>query len=174
MGSKKKKEVDVSELDFGALLPETVASSRLGRTLASLGAILTGREKHNSSLVHRLLKAGREYPGRLPVTAELFDESETRKYSPTQAVEWFVEHYPREAGPLVARLEETYKASKRGVIYGLKGKKDMPDELYIGTLSRILEMSVDRATVLYHGIVKPHLDKEDEESRLVRATVKDK
>jgi len=50
MARKKKEEVNVDELDFKSILEEGVVCSRLGRTIASFGATLTGREKQDAKL----------------------------------------------------------------------------------------------------------------------------
>jgi len=170
---KKKEEINLDELNIDELLSETVASSRLGRALASLGAVLTGREKHDAKLVYLLIKAGREYSTKLPVTASIAEIPELKKYSPTEAIEWFAEQYPKEVEPLLKKLEEKYTRPKTEIVYGLKEKKDLQDPFYIKTLSRILTISEDRARVLYHGIIQPYLEKEEEESRLVSLTMKE-
>ncbi len=173
MAKKKKEEINLDELNTDELLQETVASSRLGRALASLGATLTGREKHDAKLVYLLIKAKKEYSERLPVTAEIVELPEIKKYSPTEAIEWFAEKYPKEAEPLLSRLEQKYKSPKTEIVYGLKEKRDLPDQFYVETLSRVLAISEDRATTLYHSIIKPSLEKEEEESKLVRLSMKD-
>ena len=48
MPKKKKPEVSLEVLDFKSLLEEAVMCSRLGRTIASFGATLTGREKQDA------------------------------------------------------------------------------------------------------------------------------
>jgi len=173
MAKKKKEEINLDELNTDELLQETVASSRLGRALASLGAILTGREKHDAKLVYLLLKAGKEYSQKLPVTANITKLPELKKYSPSDAIEWFAEKYPREAEPLLSRLQQKYTEQSTEIVYGLKEKKDLPDKFYIETLSRTLNISEDRATTLYHSIIKPSLEKEEEESRLVSLAMKE-
>ncbi len=171
--SKKKEEINLDELNIEELLPETVATSRLGRALASLGAVLTGREKHDAKLVYLLIKAGKEYSAKLPVTASIKDFPEEKKYSPTEAIEWFSERFPKEAQPLLKKLEEKYTRPKTEILYGLKERRDLNDNFYMQTLSKVLNISEDRARVLYHGIIQPYLEKEEEESRLVSLTMKE-
>ncbi|MBI2449110.1 hypothetical protein HYV49_02330 [Candidatus Pacearchaeota archaeon] len=170
---KKKEEINLDELDINQLLNEAVATSRLGRALASLGATLTGREKHDAGLVYLLLKAGKEYSGKFPVVAEIKDVPELKKYTPKEAIDWFAGRYPKEAGPLLKKLEEEYTKPKTEINYGLRKNKDLSDSLYIETLSQILNISDDRARVLYHGIIKPYLDQQEEESKLVSITIKE-
>ncbi|MDO8508758.1 MAG: hypothetical protein Q7S27_03685 [Nanoarchaeota archaeon] len=170
---KKKEEINVEELDINHLLPETVATSRLGRALASLGSILTGREKHDARLVYLVMKAGKKYSEKLPLIARLVKEKELKKYSPSQAIDWFAQNYPKEARPLLKKLEQKYRESKQNLNYGLKGKKDLPDKLYLETLSTVLNITEDRARTLYYGIIQPYLEKEEEESKLVSLTIKE-
>lgn len=171
---KKREEINLEELDINQLLQETVVTFRLGRALASLGATLTGREKHDANLVYRLLSAGKKYTGKLPITAEIADKPETKKYSSKEAIEWFAEHFPKEAGPLLSRMEEEYTEPKTEIIYGLMGARDLPSKLYIETLSQILEIPFTRASILYNRIIQPHLKQQEEESRLVSLTIKAK
>ena len=171
MPKKKKEEINLEELNLDELLQETVASSRLGRALASLGAVLTGREKHDAGLVYVLLRANKNYSKKLPVTASITKTPEKKKYSPAESIRWFSENYPKEAEPLLRRLQEEYKESKTFINYGLREKKDLPDKFYIGVLSTLLNISEDRATTLYHSIIKPSLEKEEEESRLISLAI---
>lgn len=170
---KKKEEINLDELNIDELLPETVATSRLGRALASLGAVLTGREQHDAKLVYQLIRAGREYSQKLPVTAAVAEIPELKKYTPIEAIKWFTKQFPKEAQPLLKRLEEKYTHPKTEIVYGLKERRDLQDSFYIETLSKILTISEDRARVLYHGIIQPYLEKEEEESRLVSLTMKE-
>ena len=171
---KKKEEINLEELDINKLLIEAVTTSHLGRVLASLGSILTGREKHDAGLVYLLLRAGKKYNGKLPVTAEITDKPETKSYSPTEAIKWFAERFPKEAGPLLSRLEEEYTEPKTEIIYGLGGARDLPSKLYIETLSQILEIPRTRASILYNRIIKPHLKQQEDESGLVSLAIKAK
>ncbi len=75
---KKKEKINLEELDFKPLLEECVVCSRLGRIIASLGATLTGREKHDAKFVYLLLKAKRELPERTPTTARISKEKNQR------------------------------------------------------------------------------------------------
>ncbi len=174
MAKKKKGEIDLDQFNIDELLPETVASSRLGRTLASLGATLTGRETHDAKLVYVLLKAGREYSPRLPLEVSITEIPEQKKRTPAEAIKWFAEKYPREAEPLLKKLEERYTETGTVMTYGLKERRDLSDEFYIEVLSRVLSISEDKSRIFYHGIIKPQLEKEEEESRLKSMNVKDK
>lgn len=171
---KPKEKLDLDKLDIDNLITETVISSRLGRTLASLGAILTGREKHDAKLVYLLLKAERQYSHKLPALAKISEYPKLKKYTPAEAIEWFSQKYPREAEPLLRKLEERYKESKTNLIYGIKDRKDFPDKKYVENLSGLLNITEDRATTLYHSIIKPLLEKEEKESRLVSLAMTDK
>jgi len=172
--NKKSKEViDYDKLDLDFLLKETVTTSRLGRALASLGATLTGREKHDAQLVYHVLKLGRPYSNKLPVIASISKIPELKKYTPSEAIKWFAQRYSKEAEPLLKKLQEEYTKEETSLNYGLREKKDLPDKFYIASLSNLLDISEDRARILYHGVIKPHLEKEEEKSRLVSVVMKE-
>jgi len=170
----KKKEIEIDKLDFDSLLQETIASCRLGRALASLGATLTGREKRDAKLVYILLKAQREYSKKLPVMATISRTSETKEYGSVEAIRWFAHKYPKRAEPLLRRMHESYTKPTVVLNYGLKEKGDLPDSYYVKTLTRVLNISEDKARVLYHGIIKSGLEREKKESRLVSTAMKEK
>src|SRR3989344_6775959 len=140
MMARKKTEINVDALDFKTLLEESVACSRLGRTIASFGATLTGREKQDANFVYHLLRAGREPPEKSPTTASISQERKNKKYSPTDAIKWFADKYPREAEPLLKRLKDTYDKDEVSVVYGVRQGKDLPDEYYVKVLIDILQI----------------------------------
>lgn len=169
---KKKKQVDLDALEFRPLLEETVACSRLGRALASFGATLTGREKADAKLVYLLLEAGRELPKRISVTAEISEDKKSKEYSYAQAVKWFVEKYPKKAEPLLKRLRETYDFREKAVSYGVIPGKNLTDSQYIRFFVEILSIPEQDAAIMYHGLIKPHLKRLEDEKGLVRLTIK--
>ena len=167
MSKKKKEQVDVEKLDFREILEEGVATSRLGRALASFGSVLTGREKHNANFIYLLLKAGRELPRGTLATARISREEKTKKYSPTELINWFSKKYPKEAEPLLKRQKEEYDRTETSVLYGLQKGKDLPDDFYISVLKDILEIPIQDAAILYHGVIKPQFKRLEEEEGLV-------
>lgn len=168
----KKKEINIDALDFKLLLEEATGCSRLGRTIASYGAVLTGREKQNANLIYLLLKAGRPLPERTPTTAEITSEKKDQKYTYAQAVKWFVEKYPKEAEPLLKKLKKEYDKIEKSVKYGIQQGKDLPDEYYIKILTDILQIPQHEAGVMYHGVIKPQFKRLKEEEGLVKLVIK--
>jgi len=172
MPKKKKPEISLEALDFKPLLEEAVACSRLGRTIASFGATLTGREKQDANFVYLLLKSGRELPERTPTIANISKESRTKKFSYAEAVKWFTEKYPKEAQPLLVKLKKTYDAIETAVVYGVQQGRDLSDEYYIKVLVDILQIPQQDAAVMYHGTIKPQIERIKEEEGLVRLVMK--
>lgn len=172
MAKKKKDEVNVDALNFKPILEEAVACSRLGRTIASFGAMLTNREKHEARLVYLLLKAGKELPEKTVTTAAIASEKKKKDVTYAQAVKWFAEKYPKNAEPLLAKLKEEYDDTETAVVYGIKPKLDFVDDYYIRVLVDILEIPKQDAAVMYHGAIKPHLSRMDEKEGLVSLVMK--
>lgn len=170
--TKKKEKIDIDALNLPKILEEAVTCSRLGRTIASFGATLTGREKADAKLVYLLLKAGKELPEKSYATAKISSDEETKKYTYAQAVKWFAEKYPKEAEPLLKRLKEEYNSKETSLIYGIKQKKDLPDEQYVKILMETLQIPKNEAAVMYHGVIKPELDRLKEEEGLVKVVMK--
>ncbi|MBU2616455.1 MAG: hypothetical protein KKB79_00535 [Nanoarchaeota archaeon] len=172
MPRKNKGEVNLEALNFKPLLEEAVVCSRLGRTIASFGATLTGREKQNANLVYLLLKGERELPERTPTTASISRETKTKKFGYPESVKWFVEKYPKEAQPLLAKLKETYDKIETAVVYGVQQGKDLSDDYYVKVLVDILQIPQQDAAVMYHGVIKPHIQRMEEKEGLVKLVVK--
>jgi hypothetical protein len=170
--AKKKKEPNLDELDFRNILQEVVACSRLGRTLASFGATLTGREKQDANLVYLLLSAGKDIPERTSATAAISKDKKSKKYSPSDAIKWFSEKYSKEAEPLLAKLKETYDSMETAIVYGLNQGRELPDDYYVKVLIDNLGISEQNAAVLYHGVIKPQIQRDKEEEGLVRLVMK--
>jgi hypothetical protein len=173
MPKKKKKEIDVSVLDPRATLEETVVCSMLGRTIASFGAILTGREKRYAPLVYNLLQTrSEEFSSRWPVVAKISREIKSKKPSPTEAIDWFSKKYPEKAGQLLAFREKKYNETEISVQYGLRQGRDLPDDYWVRKIEEVLEIPEHEATILYHGILKPVLRRIDEEKGLTSFNIK--
>ncbi len=172
MAKKKKGEINLDALNFPPILEEAVVCSRLGRTIAGFGATLTGREKNDANLVYLLLKAGRELPERSYATASISTDKKIKKFTYPQAVKWFAEKYPKEAEPLLKKLKEEYDEKETLLLYGVKQGKNLPDEQYVRVLMGILEIPKNEAAVMYHGVLKPQLDRMKEEEGLVKVVMK--
>ncbi len=171
MARKKKEDVNLEALNFRPLLEEAVACSRLGRIIASFGATLTGREKHNAQFVYLLLKARREIPKGTPTTASISTDTKPKKFGYEKAVKWFAENYPKEAQPLLVKLKESYDATENSVVYGVQSGRDLPDEYYIKVLFDILGIPQQDAAVMYHGAIKPHIQRMEEKEGLVKLVI---
>jgi len=169
---RKKDEPNIDELNFKEVLEEAVACSRLGRQLASFGAMMTGREKQDAKYVYLMLKAGREFPKRTPAIASISTDVKKKKFGYERAVKWFAENYPQEAQPLLAKLKEFYDERETSVIYGLERGKNLPDDFYIKVIVEILGIPQQDAAVMYHGTLKPYLERISEEEGLVRLVMK--
>lgn len=172
MAQKKKAEVNVDALDFKTLLEESVACSRLGRTIASFGSTLTGREKNSAKFVYLLLKASKPLPERTPTTATIITDKKSQNFTYAQAVKWFSEKYPKEAEPLLKKLKESYDKTETLVAYGLQKEKDLPDDYYIKVLTEVLQIPLQDAAVMYHGSIKPQFERMKEEEGLVKLLMK--
>lgn len=170
---KRKEKIDVNLLDPRSTLEEIVACSRLGRTMASFGAILTGREKRYAPLIYNLLKIKKhEFSERWNVMTQISRETNSKKLSPTNAIKWFAKKYPKEAEPLLAYQKKQYEETETAVQYGLKPGRNLPDDYYVKTLKNVLEIPDHEATILYHGILKSVMQRIEEES-LTKFTIKD-
>lgn len=170
--AKKKEEINIDALDFKIILEEAVACSRLGRPIASLGSMLTGREKQDAKLVYLMLKAGKELPKKTPTTASISTDTKEKKFGYEKSVKWFAENYPKEAEPLLAKLRETYDERETSIVYGVQKEKDLSDEHYINILVGILEIPQQDAAVMYHGTIRPYLQRLEEEEGLVKLVMK--
>jgi len=157
-------------LNFKQILEETVASSAIGRILASYGSKMIGREKRNARLLSTLLNANKKAPSSYAIV-KLTHEKKKKKYTYTQAVEWFQITYPKEAEPLLSKLNEEYNTKEKAIVYGLKKGKNFPDEYYVKVLEDLLEIPSQEAIILYHGVLKPFIGRVTEEGGLIRLVV---
>jgi len=167
----KKKPINLNKLKFKPILDEAVAASRLGRTLASFGASLTGREKQDAKLIYALLNAKRRLP-RSVTTARLSSEKKSKKTSPSDAIKWFAEKYPTEAQPLLDRLQQQRSETERSVLYGLKEGQDFPNSFYVDVLADVLEIPRGEAQTMYLEVILPHVARLEKDRGLVKLVVK--
>jgi len=167
-----KKKIDLDSLKFKPLLEEAVACSRLGRAIASFGATLTGREKQDAKLIYLLLKAERELPKRTSAVVNISKERKSKKFTYAKAVKEFAEEYPKEAQPLLAKLKESYDTTETSLVYGVQQGKDLSDEYYVKVLVDILEIPKQEAAVMYYGVIKPKIQRLEEEEGLVKMIMK--
>jgi len=165
----KKKEIDLKNLRTKPLLEELVRCSRLGRMIASYGATLTGREKHDAKVLYLLLKSRRKPPTTTLATARISREyKRKKKYTPTEAMKWFIDEHSTQAKPLIKRLEKNYNSRIKSLAYGIQQGQDFSDEEYIDTLISILEMSKEEASMFYYSTIKPQFQRMKEEEGIIR------
>ena len=172
MAKKKKEEIDIKSLNAKDTLEEAVACSRLGRAMASYGAILTGREKGSAELVYYLLKARRKFSEDWPVRAQISKIKKVKKPSPSEAINWFAENYPEQAQPLLKKLKGKYNKTETSVLYGLSEGKNLSNKYYINSLKTFLEIPENEAAILYHGILKPAMIRQEEKKGLTGLVIK--
>lgn len=173
MPRKKKQDVNLDELDFKSILEESVLCSTLGRTMASFGSTLTGREKLNANLIYLLLKADKELPSRTPATARISKETKSKKYTYPQVIKWFANKYPKEAQPLLAKLKESYDSVETSVLYGVVEGKNLPDEYHVNVLVELLNIPRQDAAVMYYGAIKPHIERLEEKEGLAKIVMRE-
>lgn len=171
---KKKQKIDIESLNPDDVLKDAVASGITGRILASYASILTNREISNRKAMYLLLKAGKEYSQKLPVTADISEEEkELKEYTPAEAIEEFKEKYPIYAQPLLKLLEKKKSKTVPVFSYGLKSEKNLSRSYYVGLLTRALSISREKATLLYEKIIRPEFKRQREESGLVKIAMKE-
>ena len=170
--AKKKEEIDINILNPRETLEEAVLCSILGRPIASLGATLTGREKRYAELVYRLLTAEKEFSDKLAVTAYIDREPKPKKPSPSEAIKWFAEKYPKDAQPLLAKLQEQYGKTETSVAYGLRQGKSLPDERYVKLLKGVLQIPEQLAVNFYYTFLKPLMIQIKSEEGLTKLVMK--
>ena len=172
---RKKKEVNLDELNIDELLEEAVNSSILGRILASYAAVLTNKEKKDIERVYRMLQAGKKPSEELPyvVNSSKNLKDNVKKYTPTEAIKRFSEQYPKEAQPLLSILEERHSETKPVISYGLREEYDLDDDYCINFLTSTLGITKGPARQLYEKIIKPTFDRQREESGLVSIIMKE-
>ncbi len=68
---------------------------------------------------------------------------------------------------MLAKLEEMYDRTETSVIYGIQKGKDLPDADYIRVLKDILQIPQQDVAVMYHGTIKPYLQRIEQEEGLV-------
>jgi hypothetical protein len=169
--TRKKKIPDVEGINLPPLVDNLVIASRLGRALASHGAKLTNYEKVASELAYYSLRANKTIGVRAPSTIEMTDAKLDKKYTPKEAIQWFADNFPKEAQPLLNRVNETHDQREKGLNYGLKPGRDYSDEQYISVLTEIADIPNRQAKWLYLRVLKPLLQAEREKEGLVAKTI---
>ncbi|MCX6749987.1 MAG: hypothetical protein NTZ83_00855 [Candidatus Pacearchaeota archaeon] len=172
MAGKKKEEIDIRGLNTKTTLEEAVACSILGRAIASYGSTLTGTERSYAKLVYYLLKARRKFSDKWPVTAQISKEKKVKKPSPTEAITWFVNKYPKRAQPLLNKLKGKYDKTETSVLYGLREGEDLSDDFYVDTLKTFLKIPEDEAEDLYYKVFKPARIRQEEKKGLTGLVIK--
>ncbi len=169
---KKKEEISIDGLNPDLVAQEAVAVSQLGRLLASYGGILTEREKSDVKLLYILGRANKYPSGDSPVIVQVEDEKGDKKCTPKDAIDWFLKKHPKIGKELLAKLESREPVTTPVVKYGLKDKQTLSDDVYVSTISQVLEITPKEAYRLYHHILKPARARIEEESGLVKMAMK--
>jgi hypothetical protein len=156
------------------LVESIVIVSRAGRSLASIGAILTNAEKEKQKEVYSRLKSGEEIDARSPTVALVTSKKGKRgKISISDAVDWFIEEYPKESFPLQEKRKEKKPGTTNLILaYGLKGKEDFADEDYITAIVGYTNCERDKAALLWYGFLKPQIERLDDLKGLTEVKVK--
>jgi hypothetical protein len=153
-----------------------VACAREGRTVASIGGYLTRTEQEQIPEIYSRLVTHEVIREDSPVTA-IITSKIGRKSTVTQAdaVNWFIEKYPKWSLPLQKKLKETRPPRTRTILaYGLKEGMDLSDDYYVGVIRDIANLPETQARVFFENLVKPTLAKLEELSGLVETEIKTK
>lgn len=153
-----------------------VACGRTGRTIASIGGMLTSKEQEQTTEIYsRLLNKeiiDEESKTTAIVTSKI---GRKRKISQSEAINWFTEKYKKWSLPLQRKLKETLPPLTKTVLnYGLRGEEDLPDEFYIEVIRDVTNISRQEVINLYYEFLKPQMNKFDELSGLIETEIKEK
>jgi len=151
-----------------------VACAREGRTIASIGAYLTSAEQEQIPEIYSRLKNREKIYEESPATAIITSKKGRKsKISMSEAINWFIEQYPKWSIPLQKKLKEKKPPRTRTILaYGLKEEEDFDDEFYIEVIKDVANIPEQQARNFYEGLLKPQLSKLDELSGLIEAEIK--
>ena len=117
-------------------------------------------------------KIDEESPANAVITSKKGRKS---KISMSDAINWFVEKYPKWSLPLQKKLKETKPPKIKTILaYGLKEEEDFDDEFYVEVISNVANIPEIQARDFYEGLLKPQLSKLDELSGLIETEIKQK
>jgi len=156
------------------LVEFTVACARSGRATASLGGLLTSAEQERVIEIYSRLQAEEKVKENSPVTTQIYSKAGRKSKIPiTEAVDWFINKYPKESLPLQQKmLEPKPPKTKQMFGYGVKDGCDLPEEYYINIITEITNIPREQAAIFYYGLLKPQLKILDETKSLFEMEIK--
>ncbi len=151
-------------------LEHAVLCARTGRVLARIGAYLTRSEQEQIPEVYSRLSNHEVVEETSPASAEIISRTgRKRKISKSDAIEWFVENYPKWSIPLQKKLREKVPAKPTNIFsYGLKEGRDFNDEDYIKMIVETANVPEEYARSIYISLIKPVLSEPGERSRVMQ------
>ncbi len=157
-----------------SILERAVACARQGRTIASIGAYLTGAEQEQIPEIYSRLVNKEKIDNKSPITAIITSKTgKKRKISQSVAIQWFTDNYPRWSLPLQKKLKETVPPLKKTILaYGLKESEDLSDEFYIEIIKDVTNIPEEQAIAFYYNLLKPQMNKIDELSGMIEIEIK--
>jgi len=162
--------------DLTSRVEFTVACSRQGRTIASIGAYLTNAEQEQIPEIYSRLINKEKINEASPAIAFITSKKgKTRKTTQSEAINWFIEKYPKWSLPLQKKLKEKKPPLIKTILaYGLKEYEDFSDEFYINVIRDVTNLPEYQAQDFYEKLLKPQLSKLDELSGLAEIEIKKK
>jgi len=156
------------------LLELTVACAREGRTIARIGGYLTTAEQEQLPEVYSRLSNHEIIDEASSATAIITSKlGRKSKISQTDAVNWFIENYPKWSLPLQKKLKEVRPPRNRTILaYGLKDGRDFSDEYYIEVIKTIANLPEAQAKIFYENLIKPQLAQLEELKGLTETEVR--
>jgi len=160
--------------DLTSRLELAVACAREGRTIASIGAYLTSAEQEQIPEIYSRLVNKEVVNEDSPVLGIITSKVGRKgKISQSEAIDWFIEKYPKWSLPLQKKLKETkFPKTKTILAYGLREGRDFSDEFYIKVITEVANLPEGQAQNLYTILIKPQLVKLEELSGLIETEVK--
>jgi len=151
-----KKLTDLTEL--------CVACARQGRTVASLGGMLTSKEQEGILEIYSRLTVHEKISKDSPVKAIITSKTgRKRKMAQGTAIKWFIKNYPGWSRPLQEKLRETLPPLTKTILaYGLDEGRYLSDEFYVQVLKNVTNLPYEQSVRLYHNVLKPQMDNLDE------------
>jgi hypothetical protein len=160
--------------DLTSRVELAVSCSREGRTIASIGGYLTRAEQEQIVEIYSRLTNNEVIREDSPVTA-IITSKVGRKSTVTQsdAINWFIEKYPKWSIPLQKKLKETRPPRTKTILaYGLREGRDFNDDYYVQVLMEVASLPETQAKNFYEHLIKPQLAKMEELSGLVETEIK--
>lgn len=157
--------LNMQKKNIAQTVEEVVALARVGRSVASIGAILTNEEKKRAELIFNYLKTGK-YIKDDKVVARIEEKIKKCSLSWKEAFEEFKKRYPKEAAEFLKIKKEKIKKSEEVLKYGLKNlEEDLEEEIYIQVIKDVAGLTERDSAIFYYGVIKPYLEKIDKEKK---------